>query len=337
MKIYWQILKSYLFDYRIGGVLFWVEFLVLWAVLAFSDMPKDITGYLVFLHLLLFAFAFGISLWRYGRQYLLLAKTLEKSQYLDWQAGRLNLYDNQILEICDQLLVKQNAILQEQSGQEQAKLREYQEYYTLWVHQMKTPIFALELLLRQAEEVPASAQMKAELLKIKDYSQLALQYIRMENMTADLEIRTHELQNIVKKQLKKYALLFINQKIKLELADFELKIVTDEKWLSFVIAQVLTNALKYTSAGGQIRIYVCDKELVIEDNGLGIRAEDIPKLFRKGFTGNNGRLQKEASGMGLYLSAKVMKTLGHGLRLESELGRGTKVFLDFSECQLEDY
>lgn len=337
MKKFLQVLISYILDYRIWIILFLAEFFVFFGVLLFSDMPKDISGYLLFLHILMFLIAIGISLWQYIRQSLFLLKTLEKSQYLDWQGGRLHLYDNQILEICDQLLVKQNDILQEISSGEQARLRDYQEYYTLWVHQIKTPIFALELLLRQAEGLPESGQMKAELLKIKDYSQLALQYIRMENMNSDLEIRTHNLESIVKKQLKKYSILFFNQKIKLELADFEMKVVTDEKWLSFVIGQILTNALKYTSPGGQIGIYLEGKALVIEDTGLGIREEDMPKLFHKGFTGGNGRLQKDASGMGLYLSKKVMQTLGYDIHVESVFGKGTKVYFDFSEHKVEDY
>ena len=337
MKKYGRMLISYFWDQRIGVVLFFAELALFFAVMYFSDIPKDITGYLVFLHILLFAAAFVVQIWQYSHQFFFLEKTFEQSQYLDWQHGKMDLYGNRMLQICDKLLARQNSILQEQSNKEQARLREYQEYYTLWVHQIKTPIFALELLLRQAEGLPGGGQMKAELLKIKDYTQLVLQYIRMENMSVDLEIRTHDLQTIVKKQIKKYALLFINQKIKLVLDEFERKVVTDEKWLSFVLGQVLTNALKYTSGGGEIHIFLSGSELVIKDNGIGIRREDIPKIFKKGFTGGNGRLQKEASGMGLYLSAKVMKTLGYAIRIESELGQGTAVFLDFSESDFKEY
>ena len=207
----------------------------------------------------------------------------------------------------------------------------------MWVHQIKTPIFALELLLRGVNEPTLSAQMKAELLKIKDYTQLALQYIRLEDMAADLDLKRYSLENIVKNQLKKYAMLFINQKIRLELEEFRFEIITDEKWLEFVLGQILTNALKYTASGGEIRIWLKEQTLIIADTGLGIRAEDIPRLFTKGFTGDNGRRQKDASGMGLYLSAKVMQTLGHRIWLESVPGQGTQVFLHFPEQSLQEY
>ena len=132
-------------------------------------------------------------------------------------------------------------------------------------------------------------------------------------------------------------MLFINQKIRLELKEFRFEIITDEKWLEFVLGQILTNALKYTASGGEIRIWLKEQTLIIADTGLGIRAEDIPCLFTKGFTGDNGRRQKDASGMGLYLSAKVMQTLGHRIWLESVPGQGTQVFLHFPEQSLQEY
>lgn len=337
MKKYLGILKAYIWDYRIGILLFGGEALILLCIVIFSNLPQTATAYILFLHCLLYSLAFGLSLWRYSRQTLYLQKILEKTGYLDWKPGQVSLYENHLLELCDQILVKQNGVLQGQEAQVYKNLRNYQEYYTIWVHQIKTPIFALELLLRKNESSQDYSQMKAELLKIKDYTQLALQYIRLESLQGDLEIKSYQLESLIKNQLKKYALLFINQKIKLDLAEFEWKLVTDEKWLAFVLGQILTNALKYTPEGGQIRIYMQATCLIIEDNGLGIRQEDIPRLFQKGFTGGNGRLQKEASGMGLYLAQKVMQVLGYRIWLESEPGQGTKVYLDFDQKEVEDY
>ncbi len=337
MKGKYEALKDYLADYRIGLLLFLSEGTILAMVLWLGGVSSEVAGYILLLHFFFFGAAFLFSFYGYYLRRRYLKMLCDRKKELPWIEKREGFYEQRIFRLCDELLEEQNSLLRRQQAEEQNRLKSYQEYYTMWVHQIKTPIFALELLLRAVEESSLVAQAKAELLKIKDYTQLALQYIRMEDMSADLDLREYALESIVKNQLKKYALLFINQKIRLELAEFQLSLITDEKWLSFVLGQILTNALKYTPSGGQIRIFLEGRELVIVDSGLGIRAEDIPRLFSRGFTGGNGRWQKDASGMGLYLSARVMRNLGHEIRLESEQGKGTKVFLKFPEKYLQDY
>ena len=329
-----EVLRAYLADHRSGVLLFLAEGGVAALLLWLGEVAADIRDYLLLLHLFFWGIAFGLDFSNYRRQYRYLKKLRDKN---DWLENRIGLTDKRLFQLCDEVLEEHNQLLRRQEEEEKNRLKSYQEYYTLWVHQIKTPIFALELLLRGVSERGLSAQMEAELLKIKDYTQLALQYIRTEDMAADLDLKEHHLENIVKNQLKKYALLFINQKIRLELDEFQFAVITDEKWLAFVLGQILTNALKYTAPGGQIQIWLKDRTLIIADTGLGIRAEDIPRLFTKGFTGDNGRRQKEASGMGLYLSAKVMQTLGHAIWLESEQGKGTQVFLNFPEQSLQEY
>ena len=303
-----EALRAYLADHRSGVLLFLAEGGIAALLLWLGEVAADIRDYLLLLHLFFWGIAFGLDFSNYRRQYRYLKKLRDKN---DWLENRIGLTDKRLFQLCDEVLEEHNQLLRRQEEEEKNRLKSYQEYYTLWVHQIKTPIFALELLLRGVSERGLLAQMEAELLKIKDYTQLALQYIRTEDMAADLDLKEHHLENIVKNQLKKYALLFINQKIRLELDEFQFAVITDEKWLAFVLGQILTNALKYTPSGGEIRIWLKDRTLVIADTGLGIRAEDIPRLFSRGFTGDNGRRQKEASGMGLYLSAKVMRTLGH--------------------------
>ncbi len=332
-----ETLTAYLADRLGGALLFLAEGAVIWLVLWLGEAAIDIRDYILLLHFVLWGLAFCFDFSSYCRQYRYLQKLRDKKGELDRQENRIGLGDKKLFQLCDEILEEQNHLLRQREEEEKNRLKSYQEYYTLWVHQIKTPIFALELLLRGVGESGLSSQMNAELLKIKDYTQLALQYIRLEDMAADLDLKTYALENIVKNQLKKYALLFINQKVRLELAEFQLDVITDEKWLAFVLGQILTNALKYTAPGGQIRIRLEDRTLIIADTGLGIRAEDIPRLFTKGFTGDNGRRQKEASGMGLYLSAKVMQTLGHAIWLESEQGKGTQVFLNFPEQSLQEY
>lgn len=203
------------------------------------------------------------------------------------------------------------------------------DYYTLWAHQIKTPITAMSLIL-QSEESTATAQMKQELFKIEQYVEMVMQYLRMGSMNSDLKLAEYSLERIVKQVVKKYAMMFIYNKITLQLEPIEAKVVTDEKWLSFVIEQLLSNALKYTKEG-TIKIYMkkdAAKILVIEDTGIGISQEDLPRVFEQGFTGYNGRMDKKASGLGLYLCKKVMDNLSHKIKIESEEGVGTKVLLN---------
>ena len=165
-----------------------------------------------------------------------------------------------------------------------------------------------------------------ELFKIEQYVEMVLTYLRMESMSSDMVLQWYAADDIVKQAVKKYSQLFILKKIALRMDMPEEMILTDEKWLAFVVEQILSNALKYTSEG-TVSIYMKEKELVIEDTGIGIQEEDVPRVFEKGFTGFNGRRDKKSTGIGLYLCKTILDRLGHGIRIESKVGEGTKVFL----------
>lgn len=231
------------------------------------------------------------------------------------------------------------------------------DYYTMWAHQIKTPIFALRLLLQESTE--ENKEKLSELFKIEQYVEMVLGYLRTEDMSSDLKLSRCSLDRIIRDQIHKYAGIFVSKKFTLTYESISQDVLTDEKWLGFVIGQILSNALKYTRTGG-IRIYLekklsldtddvsisignddCNKvenlTLVIEDTGIGIRAEDIPRIFEKGYTGVNGRDDNRATGIGLYLSNKIMRKLGHRLYITSTEGKGTKVFLEFSVEDLSMY
>lgn len=214
-----------------------------------------------------------------------------------------------------------------------AARREAEDYYAMWVHQIKTPIAALRLLL-QREPRSDTAALRAELFRIEQYVEMVLSYQRLGAGTVDLVLRRTELDSVVRSCVRKYAPLFIAKKLPLELEETGLEAVTDEKWLAFVIEQLLSNALKYTEKGG-IRILAEGRSLVIEDSGAGIAPEDLPRLGERGFTGYNGRAEHGSTGLGLYLCRRICGLLGHGLRFESELGRGTRAILSFPEYRLE--
>lgn len=221
------------------------------------------------------------------------------------------------------------------------KRRDMADYYTMWIHQIKTPIAAMGLLLADRD----GKQAAEELFKIEQYAEMALHYARLESLSSDLLFKRQEVFKIVKQAVKKYGILFIGSKLSFSMEEFSCPAITDEKWLCFVAEQILSNALKYTREGG-ISIYGADREgkraagvaafVVIEDTGIGIRREDLPRIFERGFTGYNGRIDKKSTGIGLYLCRQIMDRLSHTIRVESTEGMGTKVILGFEQESFGD-
>jgi signal transduction histidine kinase len=209
-------------------------------------------------------------------------------------------------------------------------ITEMTDYYTIWVHQIKTPISAMRLILET--ETSHDTELELQLFRIEQYVDMVLTYIRTESSTTDYIIKKYSLDDIVKQAIRKYAKSFIHKKIALEYTDVKCTVLTDEKWLLFVLEQIISNSLKYTNEGS-ISIYM-DKDkpktLVIEDTGIGIQEEDLLRLCEKGYTGFNGRTDKKSTGIGLYLCKQILKKLSHKMKIESEVGKGTKVFLDLN-------
>lgn len=213
---------------------------------------------------------------------------------------------------------------------------ELMDYYTMWVHQIKTPIAALRLLI-QTKESEQNRDLLAELFKIEEYVEMVLGYLRMESMSSDMLLKKYSLDDMVKQAVRKYASIFIKKKIRLDFSELNCDVLTDEKWLVFVIEQLLSNGLKYTGENGEILIYMdktLPKTLVIEDTGIGIQEEDIPRVFEKGFTGFNGRFDKKSTGIGLYLCKKILNKLSHKIRMESKVGKGTKIRISLDTVDL---
>ncbi len=242
------------------------------------------------------------------------------------------------------------------------KKKDMVDYYTMWIHQIKIPIAALKLLQQRMEEEEGAGirekeagleietresarnrnarQSQEELFKIEQYAEMALHYARLDSMSSDMLFKKYDISAVIKRALKKYAVLFIGSGLSFSIEEFSCNAVTDEKWLGFVVEQILANALKYTNEGG-IRIYGGDKNgqlctgevryVVIADTGIGIRESDLPRIFERGFTGYNGRMEKKSTGIGLYLCHQIMDKLSHSIRVESAEGEGTKVVLGFEE------
>lgn len=301
-------------------------FTVIAAVFFLYGLPAEALAYAgvlcLALGLVLFALGYARFLSRHRELRFLLRQTQEKALPLPPARGLLEEDYQAII----QALCRHRAAL---SMENENRLRDMTDYYTLWAHQIKTPIAAMRLLL-QEEGAPDRGTLEAELLKVEQYVEMALSYLRLDSDSTDYVLQDCELDGIVRRAVRKFARIFILKKISLDFRETGKTVLTDGKWLSFVVEQVLSNALKYTPEGGTIRIYGDGDTLAVSDSGIGIREEDLPRVFEKGFTGYNGRTERKSTGIGLYLCRLVTKRLNHGITVTSRPGQGTLVRLDLS-------
>ena len=204
-------------------------------------------------------------------------------------------------------------------------------YFTMWAHQIKTPIAAMSLALQELD-TEESRELSENLQKIEQYVEMALCYVRLDSDTSDFVIRRYPLDGIIKQAVRKFSPQFIRRKIKLIYEPTENEVLTDEKWLLFVVEQLISNALKYTKNGSVEIALKPEKTLSISDTGIGIAPEDLPRVFEHGFTGNNGRADKKATGIGLYLCRRICKALGHEIEIRSDKN-GTEVLIDLKRSE----
>ncbi len=313
----WAYFKS-----RLGSIVLWALIVMVIALVMWSyGLPIEVAGYVL---ALCGFFILGAGIVDY-RRFKRIHSTLRK-------------LEDEILFTTDNLPETRDAVYRDYTAlvrklfEENRRLRsesehtltEMTDYYTLWAHQIKTPIAAMELVLQQNDEF---GELRDNLGKIEHYVEMVLGYLRVNSDSSDLVIREHELDDIVRPAVRKFSRMFIRKKLTLDYEPLDTRVLTDEKWLQFVIEQVLSNAVKYTPSGG-ISIYLEDPlTLCVKDTGIGIAPEDLPRVFEKGSTGLNGRLDKKASGMGLYLCKKICAKLGHGIAAESGEG-GTTIKID---------
>ena len=300
------------------------------------DIPFDAIIYGCELSFVWCAVCLFIDFYKYYKRHKLLH--INREQFFD-DAEQLPEHMD-IIEYDYQELAKElYQAKQELISKNRIAKKELLDYYGMWVHQIKTPIAALDILLQNTERMLyqldekemmqkaiSVSDMKMELFKIEQYVEMALNYLRVEDISSDLVFKKHELDDMVRQVIRKYAKIFISKKIKIDFKLTKACIVTDEKWFIFVLEQIISNALKYIKKG-QIFIYMKKKSLVIEDTGIGIPAEDLPRIFEKGFTGYNGRENKKSTGIGLYLCKNIMDKLQWNITVDSEVGSGTKIYL----------
>ena len=310
-------------------ILFGMFVLIFVVIFSLYELETEAVLYAAALCLAVGLVAFGFGLWHYiarHRALRELMRNIEIGLYgLPEPSGKI---EADYQEMLSSLYAQNLRIRSEADGAR----RDTEDYYTLWVHQIKTPLAAMRLLLKE-DGGPNSALLLGELFKTEQYVDMVLQYVRLSSESSDLIIKKCLLDEIIKGSLRKYARLFALKNLNFSFEETKLTILTDEKWLAFVIEQVFSNSLKYTSSG-KISIYAEGETLVIEDTGIGIRAEDLPRVCEKGYTGASGRADKKSTGIGLFLCKSILMKLGHGFEIESRVGVGTKVKIDLKSANL---
>lgn len=261
----------------------------------------------------------------------------------------------QLPEATDDVEILYHRLLENQSiarseSESSAAVRQsrMRDYYSMWVHQIKTPISAMKLLLEVEREELGQLicddeqsqyllsdnmdSFEDELFRIEEYVSMALQYQRVSSTENDFVLEKISLDGVIRDTIKKYAKIMIRRHIGINYSGTKKQVYTDEKWLAFILEQILSNAIKYTPQGF-VTIETAEEKdrffITIKDTGIGIKAEDLPRVFEKGYTGYNGHADKKATGIGLYLCRQMADKLGHTIRMESEIGKGTKVWIGF--------
>lgn len=261
----------------------------------------------------------------------------------------------QLPEATDDVEILYHRLLENQSiarseSESSAAIRQSQmrDYYSMWVHQIKTPISAMKLLLEVEREELGQLicddeqsqyllsdnmdSFEDELFRIEEYVSMALQYQRVSSTENDFVLEKVSVDGVIRDTIKKYAKIMIRRHIGINYSGTGQDVYTDGKWLAFMLEQILSNAIKYTPQG-VVTIETAEEKdrffITIKDTGIGIKAEDLPRVFEKGYTGYNGHADKKATGIGLYLCRQMADKLGHTIRMESEIGKGTKVWIGF--------
>lgn len=326
------LFRAYLKQRRKGILVFLLFCAVFLASFLLYRLPAGAVLYPALLCLLLGALLLGVDFFRVKRKHQLLSEIKHLTAAMISSLPEAESIEDRDYQAIVQALRTEVADLESSTAY---RYRETVDYYTVWVHQIKTPIASMRLTL-QNEDTPLARKLSSDLFRIEQYVEMVLAFLRLDADSGDYVFREYSIDAIVKQAVAKFASEFIDRKLRLIYEPTDQTVVTDEKWLSFVIEQVLSNALKYTREGS-IKIFMREpKTLCIEDTGIGIAPEDLPRIFEKGYTGYNGRIDRHASGIGLYLCKRVCRNLGAEIRVTSVPDKGTTVMIDLEQYQLQN-
>ena len=326
-----DILGKYLWQRRKMALTFLVYSCIFGAVFALYRLQWEAVLYAAGLCCLLMA---GLAVWDFCRYRAAHEERRRILRNVELLPGELPEPESLGEADYQEMLRKLKETFDDNKNAWQEERRESMDYYTTWVHQIKTPISVMRMTL-QDEDTEEHRELLAELFRIEQYVEMALNWVRLGSDSVDFVFREYDLDSIIRQAIHKYAPQSVRRRIRLSYEPVEMKVLTDEKWLLFIIEQLLSNAVKYTQKGGVYIRLTGEGVLEIGDTGMGIAAEDVPRIFEKGFTGYNGRADKKSTGLGLYLCSLTAKKLSHRIWAESEVGQGTTVYLDLHRDKLE--
>lgn len=323
MSLFLRYLKQ-----RLPVILLFLAFGVMFfAVFFLYSLPLKAVGYPYLLCAVIGAAVMTVDFLRVRKRHIELTGLFNsEAEALTLPEKSNSITENDLCELFSRLCARYYS----KQSENEDRFRKTSEYYTLWAHQIKTPISSMYLTLYN-EDSAESRRLLSDLTKIERYVGMALTYLKLDSETNDFVFRRCYLDEIIKKSVKSFSTEFIYRRLSLDYVEIDKEIVTDEKWFGFVLEQLISNALKYTNEGG-VKIYMSEENvLCIQDSGIGISANDLPRIFEQGFTGGNGRRDGRASGIGLYLCRRICDDLNIGLSAQSTPDVGTKVFLKLSQ------
>ncbi len=294
-----------------------------------------------FLYIICFLLILLIPYFRKRKFYLnLLAniEALDKSYLVLETLVKPEFYEGKLLY---QALYEINKSMNENVRLIEEHLQDFKEYIEMWIHEVKIPLSALALISNNHQE-QFDKKIKLQLKRLEDYVDQVLYYARSENAEKDYLIKETDLAKVIKNVGLKNMDEILENKIDYIVENINCKVLTDSKWLEFILGQIVNNSIKYKRNidNSFIKISVLEKQdktiLIIEDNGIGIKKSDLKQVFDKSFTGENGRSTNKSTGMGLYIAKNMSKKLGHKIEIESIYNEYTKIYITFSKNKYYD-
>lgn len=332
---------KYLKDKRFFFILYFMLMLFVSLIMVVNDMRNLILQNLLYTHVigLLFVSLYITIGYYYRRSFYVEINNLIENQQKDFPVEMLKpqnyeqaLYVKMIKRLNDNHSKQLQQLIEEKV--------DHQDFIMSWIHEVKLPIAASRLLLENSTGKTVDFlvdKFEDELNKIDNYVEQALYYSRIDSFSKDYFITDVQLNQIIKHSVKKYAKLFIAKRIHFHMKEEQQFVQSDSKWLAFILDQITANALKYVNEEGEISF--CfeedsrEKRLLIQDTGIGIKQEDIHRVFERGFTGSTGRIHIRSTGMGLYLAKQMALKLGHDISIQSQKGRYTRVTIHFPKIR----
>ncbi len=238
-------------------------------------------------------------------------------------------------KILHETLEQINKSMHENVNKYKYNVKDYKEYIELWIHEIKIPLATSKMIIENNKN-NATRSIEEELDKLENYIDQALYYARSNTVEKDYYIKKSNLKDLVNESIKKNKTMLIQEKVEINAHDLNNIIYTDSKWIIFILNQLIQNSVKYKNKVNTLEIEIYSKEnkdntiLYIKDNGIGIKKNEINRVFEKGFTGTNGRLSnKKSTGIGLYLCKKLCNKLGISIELDSKENEYTEIKIIF--------